>query len=464
MRTPICFMIMPFGTKPTGVEVGKGPVDVDFDALWNKALKPTVEKLGYRAVRADQETGSLIIIEMLRRLAYADLVVADVSIPNANVYYEIGVRHAARDRNCVLIGAEWSKPVFDLGQMRRVSYPLVEGAVTEASAAQIASVLTSDIRKMINGTSPVFEAVPAFPNVEGNEEWVKAFADEVKELSEWSERKAGISAISDKDVRKPRALELRDELLGQAAISDGVWLEMLPFLRDATSDWQVVLDWIAAMPDHLRARPAVEEQRLLAQAKLKTMDLEERVGALKSLVERYGPSSERLGLLGGRHKDLYDRVCKALRESQDPAEKKKLESRAAQHLDDAIDAYRAGMLCDLNDYYPASNLPGLLKIRGEPGDEELARSAAGVTALACQRAKALGKKDPWLNPTLLLAAFQAGHVPLAISLVKQIRRDGAAAWQLDSVLRDLARTVDHTEDAETQKGLRDIIDQLQLVG
>ena len=463
MRTLVCFMIMPFGTKPTGVEVGQGPVDVNFDALWSKALKPTVEKLGYKAVRADQETGSLIIMEMLRRLAYADLVVADVSIPNANVYYEIGVRHAAKDRNCVLIGADWSKPVFDLGQMRRIGYPLVEGAITDATAETIVNALTGEIRKVINGKSPVFEAVPDFPHIEGDEGWVKAFADEVKELSAWSERKSGISSIGDKDSRKHSALALRDEVRKQVAIADGVWLEMLPFLRDATSDWEVVLEWIAAMPDHLRTRAAVEEQRLLALAKLKTVELEERVGALKVLVDRYGRSSERLGLLGGRHKDLYDRACQALKESQDPAQKKKLEGRVAQHLDDAIDCYRQGMLCDLNDYYPSSNLPGLLKIRGEPGDDELARSAAGVTALACQRAKELGKKDPWLNPTLLVAAFQSGHVPLANNLLKQIRRDGAAAWQLDSVLRDLMRTVEHTQDGETRKSLQDIVDKLQLL-
>lgn len=463
MRTPVCFMIMPFSTKATGVEAGKGPVEVNFDALWSKALKPTVEKLGYKAVRADQETGSLIIIEMLRRLAYADLVIADVSIPNANVYYEIGVRHAARGRNCVLIGADWSKPVFDLGQMRRVSYPLVEGTVTDASAEKIASALATDIKKAINGTSPVFEAVPAFPDIDGDEGWVRAFADEVKELSAWSERKAGINAISEKEDRKRNALAFRDEVRAQPAIADGVWLEMLPFLRDATSDWEVVLEWIATMPDHLRARPAVEEQRLLAQAKLKTVELEERVGALQSLVDRFGPSSERLGLLGGRHKDLYDRASRALKESQDPAEKRKLQARATRHLEDAIDAYHRGMLCDLNDYYPSSNLPGLLRIRGEPGDDELARSAAGVTALACQRAKALGKKDPWLNPTLLVAAFQAGHVPLATALMKQVSRDGAAAWQLDSVLRDLIRTVDHTADADTKTRLQEIVEQLQQV-
>jgi hypothetical protein len=35
---------------------------------------------------------------MLERLYFSDLVVADVTIPNGNVYHEIGIRHASRPR------------------------------------------------------------------------------------------------------------------------------------------------------------------------------------------------------------------------------------------------------------------------------------------------------------------------------------------------------------------------------
>ena len=39
-----------------------------------------------------------IIRDMIERLALSDMVLADVSIPNANVFYEVGVRHAGLDR------------------------------------------------------------------------------------------------------------------------------------------------------------------------------------------------------------------------------------------------------------------------------------------------------------------------------------------------------------------------------
>jgi hypothetical protein len=463
MAQPICFMVMPFGTKPTGLEPGKGPVEVNFDVLWSKALEPTLRELGYAPVRADQDTGALIIGQMLRRLAHADLVVADVTIANANVYYEIGVRHAAQERGCVLVGADWAKPVFDLAQMRRIGYPLPDGTLDDAAATGVRAVLLEGIGSMRHGTTPVFEAVPGFPQTDGDEASVRAFRDEAAALADWGERLAGIRAMSDRAERTARALALRDELLGQPALADGVALEMLNFLRDATSDWQVTLDWISAMPAHLRDRVDVREQRLLAQAKLKSEELDERIGALQQLIDESGPSSERCGLLGGRFKELYDRLGKVLAEEQDDSRKVKLEMDREDALDDAIAAYASGMQCDLNDYFPSCNLPGLLAIRAREGDADLARTAAGVTSVACQRAKERGGSDPWLNPTLLLAAFQAGDVKLAGDLARQVRRDGPAQWQLESVLQDLRRTVEHSADGAARPRLEAIVEQLERV-
>src|SRR3712207_2270409 len=97
MPRPICFMIMPYGTKPTGQgQGGNAPDKVDFDRLWRSAIQPALDTLGYDPVRADQDLGALIIHEMIERLAISDLVVADLSIPNGNVYYEVGIRHAAK--------------------------------------------------------------------------------------------------------------------------------------------------------------------------------------------------------------------------------------------------------------------------------------------------------------------------------------------------------------------------------
>jgi hypothetical protein len=134
MPKPLCFMIMPYGRKPTQVEAGHGPAEIDFNALWDRGYVPVIKELGYEPVRADQDTGALIISQMLERLYFADCVLADMTIPNGNVYYEVGIRHAAREKGCVLLAADWSRQLFDVVQMRTIRYPLPEGEFIEQTA------------------------------------------------------------------------------------------------------------------------------------------------------------------------------------------------------------------------------------------------------------------------------------------------------------------------------------------
>ena len=86
-KMPVCFMIMPYGRKPTQAEPGRGPAEIDFNALWDRGYVPVIKELGYEPVRADQDTGGLIIGQVLERLYFADLVLADMTIPNGNVWW-----------------------------------------------------------------------------------------------------------------------------------------------------------------------------------------------------------------------------------------------------------------------------------------------------------------------------------------------------------------------------------------
>src|ERR1700716_4231500 len=161
---PLCFMIMPYGRKATQAEAGQGPAEIDFNALWDKAYVPVIDALGYQAVRADQDSGALIINQMLERLYFADLVLADMTIPNGNVYYEVGIRHAARTTGCVLLAATWAKPLFDVAQQRTVLYPLQEGEITPATAGAFRAAVHDEIKRRISGESPMLDALPGYPD------------------------------------------------------------------------------------------------------------------------------------------------------------------------------------------------------------------------------------------------------------------------------------------------------------
>ena len=155
---PVCFMVMPFRRRKVEGNVGEGaPGELDCDALWDRVFRPVIVDLGYVPIRADAETGAVIVKDMLERLAFAHLVLADVSLPNGNVYYEIGLRHVARQTGCVLLAASWSRQLFDIDQFRAVRYTLVDGLVPEEEAAGIRDHLKAAIPPMADATTPWHE-------------------------------------------------------------------------------------------------------------------------------------------------------------------------------------------------------------------------------------------------------------------------------------------------------------------
>ena len=413
MPRPICFMIMPYGTKDTGAPTGsEAPGRVNFDRLWDTALRPAKDKAGYEPVRADHDIGALIISEMIERLAISDLVIADVSIPNGNVYYEVGIRHAAQRQGCILTTASWAKPLFDIAQMRQLRYPLPTESISEETAATITKILVAAIADRGAGESPFYQVFPKYP--EYDPERATAFRKALEDLSRFqAEIIAARSA--NRDQSRIRALDLRDRYHTGAPIQKVVAIELLYTLRDCT-DWPTTLMFIDSLPSDLQESPLVKEQRSLAISN--AGDPDTAIGALRELIRTSGDTSERRGLLGGRYKTKW-------KASSDPDD-----------LNRAIAEYEAGMKLDLNDYYPSSNLARLYRTRNRKGDIDKARIAAAVALTACERARARKANDEWLNPTLLGAAFDAGDVEKAQDLAEQVALEGAAAWKLATTLED----------------------------
>ena len=436
-------MVMPFGTKPNP-DPQKGPATINFNALWDKALQPFITELGYEAIRADQELGALIIVEMLERLAMVDLVIADVTIPNGNVYYEIGVRHAARDVGCVMIAADWSRQLFDIDQLRRVAYPMPEGEITDDTAAAIRAKLHEKdaLVKLAAGKSPVFQCLDWYPGTppQQRQRELQQFVDRVSAFQE----EARAARRAPKTERPQKALDLRERYASKAAELPAIATELMYLLRD-TGQWQAVLDYIDGLPDSLRNLPVMREQRSLAESK--TGDHFKAIAALEKLIEDHGDSSERRGLLGGRYKKLYASTA-------DPDEK-------AGYLDNAIDQYSRGMRLDLNDYYPSSNLPRLLRLRAQDGDELAAAAAASIALYGAERARARNPNDEWINPTLIGAAFDAADIPTAKKLFQEIRKVGAPKFHLDTTIPDLELSVELTQDPQLKAGLSAILADLK---
>jgi hypothetical protein len=118
------------------------------------------------------------------------------------------------------------------------------------------------------------------------------------------------------------------------------------------------------------------------------------------------------------------------------------------------------MMSDLNEYYPACNLPRLYRVRGRDDDAALAHEAEVLTIAACRRALQRNMDDEWVRPTLLGMSFYRGDVAEAQSLLPLVARDGTAAWKLDTTLLDL-ETCAAAHEGAIQVGLTEVLLGLQ---
>lgn len=116
---------MPFGTRDDGL---------DFDLVYAEVLRPAGEEAGYEVLRIDEvKMSGAIADQYLRELFLSDLAIADLSIPNGNVYYELGIRQAVSTGATILVAREGSPLPFDLAYQRVFRYR-VETAADRASS------------------------------------------------------------------------------------------------------------------------------------------------------------------------------------------------------------------------------------------------------------------------------------------------------------------------------------------
>ncbi len=151
------FIVRPFGKRS----------DIDFDAIEAQLIQPALGRLEIQGgtTGAILESGN-IREDMFQQLLIADLVIADVSIHNANVFYELGIRHSLRPRHTFLIRARQAKPSTERGPEDQVPFDLRTDRYLEYDPTNPAAALPFLI-DALNQTvvserqdSPVFRLLP----------------------------------------------------------------------------------------------------------------------------------------------------------------------------------------------------------------------------------------------------------------------------------------------------------------
>ncbi len=151
------FIVRPFGTKN----------GIDFDRVEKELIRPAMGQAGLTGGTTGEfiQQGN-IRTDMFEQLLIADLVIADISIHNANVFYELGIRHAFRDKRTFLLKSKGDKSKeneskegdvpFDLKTDRYLSY---DGNDPAASVASFADALNATLDSQ-KADSPVYQLLP----------------------------------------------------------------------------------------------------------------------------------------------------------------------------------------------------------------------------------------------------------------------------------------------------------------
>jgi tetratricopeptide (TPR) repeat protein len=111
-----CFIIMPYGGEDEQLQR-------HFLGVYQSILGPAAERAGYQPKRSDLGDGpGNITSEIIRDLVEADVVLADLTDGNANVLFELGIRHVFRKSGTVHVVDEAGPIPFDIRAYRAVKY------------------------------------------------------------------------------------------------------------------------------------------------------------------------------------------------------------------------------------------------------------------------------------------------------------------------------------------------------
>ena len=412
MAKPLCFVLMPFGKKPDG----RGGT-IDFDAVYGELIRPAVVAAEMEPVRADEElTGGVIHKPMFERLILCEYAVADLTAANANVFYELGVRHAVRRWSTVLMFAEGGAQLpFDVGLLRALPYKLdAAGRPASVEVDRKALVERLVAAREARDDSPLYQLVQDYPDVDHTK--TDVFRDRV----EYSQRlKERLAAARKQGLEAVRAVEA--ELGPLADVEAGVLVDLYLSYR-AVKAWGEMVRLAASMPRPLGGTVMVQEQLALALNREGQGEKAERV--LLELIERRGPSSETYGILGRVYKDRWEAAAKAR-----PA------PLARGLLGKAIDAYRKGFETDWRDAYPGVNAVTLMELK-EPPDPERERLIP-VVRYAVERRIAAGRPDYWDHATLLELAVLASDQNAAEAALGDALAAVREAFEPETTARNL---------------------------
>jgi nucleoside 2-deoxyribosyltransferase len=161
-----CFVLMPFSS--------------DFDDVYQIGIKEACQAAGAYCERVDEQHYNERMLERIyNQIAKADLLIADMTGKNANVFYEVGYAHAL-GKPTVLLTRNAADIPFDLTQFPHIVYESKLTFLREKLTARVAWHIANPGTKLedtafaltllINGNNPLEEQI--FVQAKGDNHWI----------------------------------------------------------------------------------------------------------------------------------------------------------------------------------------------------------------------------------------------------------------------------------------------------
>ena len=123
------------------------PFDERFDPVYSGFIKRVLEQEGFKVSRADDiQSQQSILRDIIQGIAESDLIIADLTSSNPNVYYELGVAHALEKPVIHLVQSPVEAVPFDLRSYRLITY-----STNFAEIDQAMEELAEYARKFLEG-------------------------------------------------------------------------------------------------------------------------------------------------------------------------------------------------------------------------------------------------------------------------------------------------------------------------
>ncbi len=441
-----CFIDMPFGKK-TDLKSG---IEVDFDQIYHQGIKPAVEACGLECIRGDMErSGGIIHTAMFARLLLSEFVVADLTMGNPNVFYELGVRHTAKPYSTIPIFATISDLPFDVSMVRAIPYELENGRLSEKSGKALKKAIREKIENALTGPlskdSPLFQLFDDFPGIQMSHEVTDVFRDRVKYSEEFKDRLEDARTAGSKEQVRNKIKAIQSELGNLKAVERGILIDLFLSYRDAEA-YEDMIGLYDEFPQELQDSMIARQQYGFALNR--NGNWKKAVRILEKVISEFGDSAETYGLLGRIYKDRY-RVSDVA------------EAAGKGYLEKAISAYTKGFEAEPMDYYPGVNAITLLLLKNDTESRAEINRLLPLVTFAVLRQGGAESSDYWTLATVLELAIVGKDRDLANKVLPRLLATDAQDWMFQTTLDNLELILKQQTEDDYKTFIQTCIDQIR---